>query len=240
MFNRWFILVVLGVTITALAFVIYWDSRSPGDSETYKADSGEIRGNVAEPSPPSIDEQRVGYIHSVLDTLQRSRTRLPYYGELIRIYTDAGLPDSAAEYAARRARLTEDREDYILAAGLYFEAAGKEEGDTAIKSLAQKAESLYIKALEAGPEDPGLRTDLAAVYLSLLMPEKAYEALDKALETDPGSIRAHFNMAVLLHQTGNTDESVAYFDKTLSLAENSEWEQVVQGYLDRYHHELFH
>ncbi|TVQ71451.1 MAG: hypothetical protein EA363_05950 [Balneolaceae bacterium] len=248
MFNRGFLAVVSLLTISALVLAIYWDSKEtagPGRSAQHPtpdrtANDVPSGRNEAPDSLQPEEKDRIAYVTSVLDTLALQRARLPYYGELIRIYSGAGHYRDAANWGARRARLTGNHADYLHAAELHVAAARQKNEEERIKEEAKKAEEMYIGALKLKPDDPDVLTDLAVVYMSLLQPETSYSMLEQALRVDPDHVRASFNMGVLMHQLGNISESIPFFERSLMLSEDPEWEAVVQGYLDRHHHELSH
>ncbi len=248
MFNRWFLSVVILMTISALVMVIYLDSRENASeqldlSAPRTATSGRSLNtdSLLQPVPvPDHEVERIEYAASVLDTLTNTRARLPYYGEIIRIYSGARNYDAAAKWAGLRARQTGEREDMLHAAQLHLAAMQQKNEDYLIKEEAKKAKEMYISALELKPDDPDVLTDLAVVHMSLLQPEESYSRLAQALRTDPDHLRANFNMGVLLHQMGSISESIPFFNRSLALTDDPDWEVVVQDYLDRHHNELFH
>ncbi len=248
MFNRVFLAVVSLLTISALVLVIYLDSME--SAGPYKSAQNAAPDRTVNDVPSGMTEapaslqpeerDRIAYVTSVLDTLALQRARLPYYGELIRIYSGAGHYRDAARWGARRARVTGAHADYLHAAELHMAAARQKNEKERIKEEAKKAEEMYIRALKLKPDDPDVLTDLAVVYMSLLQPDASYSMLEQALRVDPDHVRASFNMGVLMHQLGNISESIPFFERSLMLSEDPEWEAVVQGYLDRHHHELYH
>ncbi len=248
MFNRGFLAAVSLLTISALVLVIYLDNkepagpdRSPQHSAPDLTDTGLPSGRTAAPVSLQPEERkRIAYVASVLDTLALQRARLPYYGELIRIYSSAGHYRDAARWGTRRALLTASHADYLHAAELHMAAAQQKNVEERIKEEAKKAEEMYISALKLKPDDPDVLTDLAVVYMSLLQPETSYAMLEQALRVDPDHLRASFNMGVLMHQLGNISESIPFFERSLMLSDDPEWEAVVQRYLNRHHHELYH
>ncbi len=245
MFNRWFLAAVIIATLGGLALAIYLDSsKMPAENGSALKDEPTgtaISGSNEQPAKTTkTDDQRLNYVISVLDTLEAVRSRLPYYGELILSYSEVGNYSEAAAWAERRAHQTGQFSDATHAASLYFAAINQKNDEESTKETAYKAKEMYIMALELRPDDPDILTDLAVVYLSLLQPERSYKMLKMALEADPDHIRANFNSGVLLHQIGNISESIPFFDRSLVLAENSEWESVVQEYLDRHHNEIYH
>jgi tetratricopeptide (TPR) repeat protein len=246
MFNRWFLAAVSLVTIAALLLVIYLDSKGPAGPESM---AGEVETTHAltdsrERMPKELDpdqRQRAAYVASVLDTLTADRARLPYYGELIRIYTGSARFTEAARWAGERALRTGTYADYVHAAELHVAAMQQKNDEDQIKEEAKKAKEMYIYALGLKSDDPDILTDLAVVYMSLLQPESSYSMLERALKADPEHLRANFNMGVLLHQMGNIAESIPFLDRSLMLADDDpEWETLVRGYLDRHHLELYH
>jgi len=248
MFNRGFLAVVSLLTIIALVLAIYWDSKEsagpvrPSQDPAVDQPAPGVSSGRAE-APASLrreEKDRVAYVSAVLDTLAHQRARLPYYGELIRIYSGAARYHDAARWSARRARFTEIHADYLHAAELFMAAAQQKNDEDQIKVEAKKAEEMYISALKLEPDDPDVLTDLAVVYMSLLQPEATYAMLEQALRIDPDHARASFNMGVLMHQMGNISESIPFFERSLMLSDDPDWEVVVQGYLDRHHNELFH
>ncbi len=251
MFNRWFLSAVMVAAVGGLALVIYLDSGKDAAEDEYAAPSNhgmvgtsaETAGNKQDKTSISLtaaDQQRVTYIMAVLDTLSLPRARLPYYGELILMHTAAGIYSEAASWAERRAHQTNSLPDYIHAGSLYFSAVQQKNDHMRIKESANMAKEMYIKALELQPDDPDILTDLAVVYMSLLQPDRSYLMLEKALRADPDHLRANFNTGVLLHYIGNPRESIPFFDRSLDLAENTDFEMVVQEYLDRHHHDFYH
>ena len=243
MFNRWFIVAVLLVTIGSLVFVIYQDSRDRSgtdlNNQTPPADDYKKAGEPTEPS--KIDYERVAYVITVLDTLKNPREKLPYLGELVMRYSDAGQFGNAAVYAQNRAVITGEAHDWKEAGDLYLEQVRRGVEEEISKNTGKKAESMYIEALERKPGDTDLKTDLAVVYMSLLKPDKSYETLMQVLEKEPDHIRANFNAGVLLHQMGNTEQSISYFDRATVLAdEETHWKEMIQGYLNQYHQEIYH
>jgi len=248
MFNRGFLAVVSLLTIFALVLAIYLDSKESAvpvrPTEVPVVDQPAPDGPSGRAKTPDSlqteEKDRISYVSAVLDTLAHQRARLPYYGELIRIYSGAALYHDAARWSARRARLTETHADYLHAAELFMAAAQQKIDQEQIKVEAKKAKEMYINALELKPDDPDVLTDLAVVHMSLLQPEASYAMLEQALRVDPDHVRASFNMGVLMHQMGNISESIPFFERSLMLSDDPEWEAVVQGYLDRHHHELYH
>ncbi len=246
MFNRWFLLSVALATAGGLAFVIWLDSReadSGYDAPARDTGLAGASGYEEAPANPELgqeDQERVAYVTSALDTLESERTRLPYMGELIRIYSEAGKYDRAAELAHQRASLTGESDDWKEAGTFFLQSSRAAQDDEKVKHLASNARTMYQNARENDPDNPDILTDLSVVYMTLLEPESSYRLLQKALDDHPDHIRANFNLGVLLHQMGETDQSVGFLNRSHALAEGSEWEGVVQGYLDRYHDELFH
>jgi len=241
MFNRRFFAGIALLTLGGLVLVIYLDSRDRSHNVT--ADPVSMESTVSSAEKVVLEEmdlERIEYVTSILDTLGNRRARLPFYGELIRLYSESGRNFEAAGYAETMAEATDEPMDFKVAADLYFEAAQAAGNENKTELAAQKAELLYEKALDRSPGDPDIKTDLAVVYMSRLKPDRSYDMLTRVLEKDPEHIRANFNAGVLLHQMGNPDESIPFFDRSMVLAENSEWEAVVQRYLDQYHHEIYH
>lgn len=79
--------------------------------------------------------------------------------------------------------------------------------------IAQAAES-FAKAVEAAPEDPGARVNLATALSGLDRNEEALQELGKALELEPDHPSAHFNLGVLMYKE-NPHEALRHFFKTL-------------------------
>ncbi len=261
MFNRWFLAIVSILTVCGLLLVIFFDRRADSTSDVppigaeddVHADApSRVNPHTEQPRIAPYTEQPVrstlsqtaedrrDYILAVLDTLAVERTRLPYMGELIRLYSDASMYADASHWAAKRARQTREFSDYIHSAELAMAHFQQENNEEHRNGAAILAKEMYISALELEPENPDVLTDLAAVYMSLLQPEKSYETLIRALNADAGHVRAHFNTGVLLHQMGNASESIPFFERALRLTRDPEWEARIQGYLDRHHTELYH
>lgn len=256
MWNRWFLMAVVAILTLLLGLLIYIDSRqevysgqaSSANRSTTGAAQGYTADGIASANRPSgqhprlsdDDQQRIDYVSSVLDTLHAPRARLPYYGELIHVYERAGYYDRAAAYSADRAAATDESGDWLQAGTLMMQSVRATNDDEQVQQGALKALEYFGQALRLRPDDPDISTDLAVVHMSLLQPERSLQILREVIQAHPEHVRATFNMAVLMHQTGRTEESVAYFERTLALAENGEWAQRVQAYLDDFHHHTHH
>lgn len=267
MFNRWFIAILSIITVCGLLLVIFIDQHKVHPHETPSIDATEpigasddvnndvyVQENLhteqsrvtsysdrpADRTLSGITEDRRNYMLDVLDTLEDERSRLPYMGELIRLYSHASMYAEASHWAAERARQTREFSDYIHSAELAMAHFQQGINVEIRNGAAILAKEMYISALELDSKNPEVLTDLAVVYMSLLQPEKSYETLTRALNADSGHVRAHFNTGVLLHQMGNASESIPFFERALRLARDPEWETRIQEYLDRHHTELYH
>lgn len=245
MFNRWFLLTVGILTIGSLVLAIWLDTREVSE----RHDTPAIENNVmtgsagqgeAQAELHASDHDRLSYVRDVLDTLQNQRARLPYYGELIRIYSNAGIFEQAADWAHRRALLTDYVGDWKEAGSFYLEALRTGYDEEHREEMASQALNMYDNARENDPDNPDILTDLSVVHMVMLKPERSYQLLIEVLDSHPDHLRANFNIGVLLHQMGNAGQSVAFLNKSLALADDSEWEEVIQSYLDRHHDEIYH
>ena len=251
MWNRWFLMAAIAMLTLLLGLLIYFDSREKlypdeasavptalGLSEGISSTSTDGSGYA--PRLSENDMQRIAYVHSVLDTLNSLRSRLPYFGELIHIHKRAGQYQKAAYYSAERAVLTDEAGDWLQAGTLKMQAVRSAADGQLVEQGAALALEYFGHALRLSPDDPDISTDLAVVHMSLLKPERSLQILRDVIEKHPEHVRATFNMAVLMHQTGRTEESVAYFERALALSEDGEWARRVQLYLDDFHHHTLH
>lgn len=71
--------------------------------------------------------------------------------------------------------------------------------------LYDEAISLFDKALAKDPAQPGLRIKQAYAYYRLNRPEKAIEALNKELETNPDDLNALILLSFVQYKTGRPD-----------------------------------
>lgn len=91
--------------------------------------------------------------------------------------------------------------------------------------------TMYQRYLEKKPEDTDARVDLGICYFEMALIDgkvkaeyftKAEEEMKKALTYDPKHQLAHFNLGIVFLQSGNIQESNAWFKKCIDINPDSE------------------
>jgi len=87
----------------------------------------------------------------------------------------------------------------------------------------EKAETLYLQALEKKPDDPNLRTDLGITFAERQTPdyERAVSEFQTALKTDPKHEVATYYMALVHHRKGDADAAQTYLAQLEQINPNS-------------------
>jgi tetratricopeptide (TPR) repeat protein len=99
--------------------------------------------------------------------------------------------------------------------------AYNQRGDYAtLQQRFQVAQKFYQQAVDAAPENPEYRIDLAATFIQLGQLDRAAEQLRKALQLAPKSGAANYNLAIVLSRQGRDQEAVAYHQKALAADPN--------------------
>jgi tetratricopeptide (TPR) repeat protein len=70
-----------------------------------------------------------------------------------------------------------------------------------------KAIPCYEKFLVSDPANCNVRCDLATCFLNLKKTDKAISLLEENLRIDPNHLHSHYNLAVILKQTGRNTEA---------------------------------
>lgn len=94
----------------------------------------------------------------------------------------------------------------------------KGEGNTFFKAKNHlKAAGMYTKAAKADPNDPVLRSNLAAALIGLSKFDKAVLAAQECIKLDPTFEKGHYRLACALQGAERFDESILAFEKTLEV-----------------------
>jgi tetratricopeptide (TPR) repeat protein len=107
-----------------------------------------------------------------------------------------------------------------------------------------EAEKQFVRYLERDPTDPGVKTDLASVFLFEGNREKAKTLYREVIAANPDFVQAHLNLGIALHADGDreaadaslrealaharTPEQKAQVEKVIALAERSSGETAGQ------------
>ena len=114
---------------------------------------------------------------------------------------NAGQFDHAVEWAARAIRI-DPRPDYLTTLGTALLNVGRH--DEAVKVL--------DKAVQLGPGDAGLWSDLGDALVAVGRASEAALCFKRALELDPKRATAAFKAGGLLREMGQLDEALVLFD----------------------------
>ncbi|MDI6401560.1 hypothetical protein QLX67_06095 [Balneolaceae bacterium ANBcel3] len=240
MVHRYVLFPLIFFLLVLLLIVLGMDYKSRNVTEAAGGYEKNFKNETLKTEDKEALEHRIKHLKSVLDTLEKPRVRMPYYGEIIRVYVQLEQYDKAGRVALKRARLSEQASDWKESGDYFFEAATRTDSEDFRKDTARKAKSMYITALEIKPGDPEIKTDLAVVYMSLLEPEESFLLLENVLMNNPDHIRANFNMGVLMLQIGRASEAIPFFEHARDRSVHTEWEESIRTYLDVHHHDIYH
>ncbi len=89
--------------------------------------------------------------------------------------------------------------------------------DLAKKGYLSEAETLFVKAMETYPEEPGILLEYGNLLFYMGRFEAAIETYDKAIKLKPDLAEAYNNKAVALRNLRKYDEAVKAYDKAIEL-----------------------
>ena len=121
----------------------------------------------------------------------------------------AGQHDHAVEWFAR-ALQQEVKPQYLASLGTALQAQGRLE----------QALTAFDKAVQLGPDDPGLWINLGNVLADLERPAEALLAFQHVLKLDPRHWDAAYRCGFLLHGLGRSQEAVSSYDLSDRLRPN--------------------
>jgi len=82
----------------------------------------------------------------------------------------------------------------------------------------EKALQAYQKALETGPDVPGLHFDIGDVYYQTMKYSEARQELEKELANNPNHAQANFELGDIDIKQGKVEEGMPYLDRALRLS----------------------
>lgn len=85
------------------------------------------------------------------------------------------------------------------------------------KGTLSEAETLFVKAIETYPEEPGIMLEYGDLIYDMGRFEAAVEAYDKAIKLKPDYAEAYNNKGVALEDLRKYDEAVKAYDKAIEL-----------------------
>lgn len=234
MYSKNILFVIPVIVIAVLIGVIYMDSldraSAPGEA-LQDANHQHTNQSSYAPEPDAGDMQRILEIEQQLDTLQNENLAVAFYGELVQIYLNNDRLDGAADASARMAELTGDFKDWKNAADWFHQRLLDEENEEYVHYYAGKSIEMYEHALTIEPFHAEVKTDVAVEYMRIGQPAPAIRHLEEVLAENPDFLTANFNLGVIFHQMGNKDKSISYLNRSLELAEGSDYEAVVREFL---------
>ncbi len=122
------------------------------------------------------------------------------------------LERQGPERARRDDPLLDDLEDLVTGAHAF-----KYRGNEAyLQRRFQDALDAYQQAVDAAPDNPEFRVNLAAALTQMNDLASAVAQLREALRLDPEYVVANYNMATLLARQGRDQDAVAYYRKALA------------------------
>ncbi len=144
--------------------------------------------------------------------LQRSLKELPNvadtHGQLASVCLALGRRDEALRACERGIEIDPDKPLLYYQLGLVLRGADDERALAALE-----------KAVELAPNYGDAHNNLGAMLIRR-DPQRAHEHLLKAIEIRPTNYQAWINLGNLLGSTGNYRESIAAFDRALSIAKD--------------------
>ena len=125
-------------------------------------------------------------------------------------YFEAGSFEDAIDFMTRANKLRPDDYDTVVRLGNVYSSAGRFED----------AARWYTAALDKRPEDCDARSELALTFYlrKPSQPEKAIAELRRCLQSDPNHVPSLHNLALMLMETKQYEESEA----TLARLENTD------------------
>lgn len=103
----------------------------------------------------------------------------------------------------------------LLALHLYLEAT-KQADPVKQKELREQAIPHFKRALEIYPKYLNASFDMGRCYEALGKPDEAFEAFENTLKIDSSFVAPCFSMALILHNKGNIERAIPYYEKFLT------------------------
>ncbi len=92
--------------------------------------------------------------------------------------------------------------------------------------------SHYERALEAGPGDPNVKTDLSIAYFYSGQGLRAIELIETVMAESPDFAPGFFNAGIFYRAFDRPDEAVVAFERHIELDPGSQTAQTAQTWLD--------
>ena len=139
--------------------------------------------------------------------------------ELVDLFIGFGHRGRAALAQEAIARDRQTFASWRAAGNLLYDWMRGEEGASrsAIASMAAQA---YEEALEIGPNDPNVRTDLATAYLETNNPMRGVQQVKQVLADNPDHVKARFNYGIMLLRIQRLEQALEQFEHVRRLAED--------------------
>ncbi len=142
---------------------------------------------------------------------------LPYKNASIALQTD-GLSDRQLPYLQKARAISTDREIISLLIQLYIDrgdqmkAKGDEDG--AMENYNLALADLKV-ARSSAPDDADLLNAMIDLYIKVGRAPEAIPLMEEGLKRDPKNRDYHYNLGVLLMQSGKFPEAIGHFDAAL-------------------------
>lgn len=148
--------------------------------------------------------------------------------QLATLFQENQRNDKAGEVMVEAAKRVNTAEAWSVAGHYWYDWMDVQQDAQQRVDAAQQAIQAYEKSL-ALKDNPNVRTDLAAAYLTYAIaeaprkdpninPMKAIENTNKVLEQNPNHIQANFNKGIMLSVIGRAEQAKAQFEKVKTLA----------------------
>ncbi|MDT8318488.1 MAG: tetratricopeptide repeat protein, partial [bacterium] len=130
---------------------------------------------------------------------------------MAKTYIEIGQPDDAVIYLKKLvAQKSENAEVYFALGKL---ERGKDSGKEKIK--------LFTSCVEALPDEPRCRTELATLYMEMGKPDEASKHLEELVRISPQDAEAQVELASALKALGKTGEAMVHLETAIGIDEKN-------------------
>lgn len=142
---------------------------------------------------------------------------LPYKNAAIALAAD-GNAERQLPYLEKAAKASADRETTTMLIQLYMDLGDKAKAAGNSAAASEKYDLALTRlrdARAAAPDDPDLLNALIDLYIKVDRASEAIPLMEEGLRKDPTNRDYHYNLGVLLMQSGKYPDAITHFDAAL-------------------------
>ncbi len=216
--------VILVVVLFNLPKIVVENDRDElSSTENSNSQEGDSRGedddsqqNHASKIPDQILDKIVALRDLMKNSADNEKSAI-FADSLAILFDQHQRYDSAANYAGLSAAFQPDIVHWELAGESFYKAFSFAVDQEKQKTLAEKANTFFLKVLEKHPERLDIEAKSAMTLMVTATPMAGVMKLRAILEKDPENLTALFNLGTLSMQSGQYDKAVERFQQIIAI-----------------------